>query len=98
MSPSEAQSLVGHVLPPSRFERMVAADHPDRLLAMPETTRRNLFFFVDATHERPLCVAKIIDGRVHVIAQFANSGDCARLYCPDGKTLPADIVRQMAGQ
>ncbi len=80
------------------LERMVAADHPDRLLTLPATTRRNIFLYVDRTHERPLCVVKIVDGKAEVIAQFANPGDCAFLFSPDASTLPAPIVRQLAGQ
>lgn len=96
MSPQDAARLVG--LTPTRdLERLVAADHPDRLIAQP-STEGPVFFRVDRTHEQPLVAARIVHGREKVVARFSNAGDAARLYSPDGKTLPASIVRELAGQ
>lgn len=79
------------------LERFIAADHPDRLLA-PELTEGNVHFRVDRTHEQPLIVARLVAGRLKVIARFSDAGEAARLYSPDRRTLPAPIVRQLANQ
>lgn len=79
------------------IERLVAVDHPDRRLA-PEPTEGAVFLRIDRTHEQPLVAAKVVDGRERILARFSNAGDAARLYSPDGKTLPAAIVLQLAQQ
>lgn len=103
MSPQEAARLSG-----SRSDRavgqttardlvrLVAADHPDRLIA-PPAIEGAVFFRVDRAHEQPLVAARIVHGREEIVARFSNGGDAARLYAPDGTTLPASIVRALTG-
>lgn len=78
------------------IERWVSADHPDRRLAPPKPDGQ-VMFRVDHAHEQPLVVGRLIDGRVKITARFGDAGEAARLYSADGKTLPATVVRQLAG-
>lgn len=80
-----------------RTENWIAIDHPDQLLAQPATMGQ-VFVRVDPSHELPIVVAVQVGQQLQVRARFALPGDCSMTFSRDPKTLPAAIVRQLAGR
>jgi|GEM_PF-5582562 len=74
-------------------QRLVAADHPDRLWAAPSTLTA-VFFKVDPTDDLPIHACIATAGTVRIVARFLLPGDAALAYCRDTNTLPAEIVLQ----
>lgn len=104
LSPEEAHRLVDHgTAAPSReasspvdaSESWIAIDHPDQLIAQP-ATMGEVFVRVDLSHELPIVVAVQVGQQLQVRARFALPGDCSMTFSRNPKTLPAELMRQLA--
>ncbi len=73
------------------LQRMIAADHPDRLVAEPATMAAS-FLRLEPGTPLPI-VVETANGQV--IARFAHAGDAAIFASRDRRTLPAAIVREL---